>query len=132
VAPDQPRLFRIGRDPRGWASLRSQARTVGEVKVHDADASSEPGCSRDQGLDLPFRRDPNYVLEKVLASGCSLSVASTCLYEALAAIIVAPAHRSSRNSPIRACPDHRRTPVFRQQRNRALVCHGRLVHNQIP
>ena len=47
VAPDQPRPFPIGRDRRGWASPRSQARTVGEVQVQDADASSEPGCSRD-------------------------------------------------------------------------------------
>jgi hypothetical protein len=40
------------------ASLRSQARTVGEVQVHDADASSEPGCSRDQKQPCPDHDGP--------------------------------------------------------------------------
>jgi hypothetical protein len=53
VAPDQPRPFPIGRDPRGQASLRLEARTAGEAQVHDADASSEPGCSRDQKQPCP-------------------------------------------------------------------------------
>ena len=59
MAPDQPRPFPIGRDPRGWASPRSQARTVGEVQVHDADASSEPGCSRDQKQPCPDDDGPD-------------------------------------------------------------------------
>jgi hypothetical protein len=57
VRPTPP--FPIGRDPRGWASLRSQARTVGEVQVHDADASSEPGCSRDQKQSCPDSDGPD-------------------------------------------------------------------------
>ena len=44
---------------RGVASLRSQARTVGEVLVHDADASSEPGCSRDQEQPCPDDDGPD-------------------------------------------------------------------------
>ncbi len=47
VAPDQPRPFPIRRDPRGWAFSRSQARPVGEIHAHDADALSETDCSRD-------------------------------------------------------------------------------------
>ena len=44
---DRARLARVGL-AKGF-----QARTVGEAQVHDADASSEPGCSRDQKQPCP-------------------------------------------------------------------------------
>ncbi len=42
-----------------WAKPTAQARTVGEVQVHDADASPEPGYSRDQKQPCPDDDDPD-------------------------------------------------------------------------
>ena len=54
VASDHPPVPDGARTAR--ASVRSRARAVGEV--HDADASSEPGCSRDQKQPCPHDDGP--------------------------------------------------------------------------
>lgn len=78
--PDQPRPFPIGRDRRGWISLRSQARTVGEVQVHYADASSERGCSRNQKQPCPNDDGPDG-LRDALTGRCETFDADGCRHD---------------------------------------------------
>ena len=61
VIPIESRGFRAevnAGDPRGWASLGPR-RARGETQVHDADPSSEPGCSRDHKQPCPDDDGPD-------------------------------------------------------------------------
>ena len=65
--PTNPRPFPMVRDRRGWASVRSQARAVGEVQVHDA---ARCGCVIRARLlarsetTLPRRRRPLWLARR--------------------------------------------------------------------
>src|SRR6266536_3303072 len=79
-----------------WRMMPSAVESVGEVQVHDADASSEPGCSRDQKQPCPDDDGPDGSRD-ALTSRCETFDGDGCRHDSHRAQVHDPDDQQDRH-----------------------------------